>query len=122
MRKIIIAEDEHEIRDLLKKRLEKNGYDVMASLNGEEALSLCRDVRPDLILLDIGMPGLDGYQTCERIRRDIDIKDTKVLFLTGKELEPMGVAERCREMGASGYISKISSFEELLKKIKEIIG
>jgi len=122
MRKIIIAEDEHEIGNLLKRRLEKSGYDVIVSLTGLDALVLCKNVRPDLVLLDIGMPGLDGYQTCERIRQDSDIKDTKILFLTGKDLEPMGVAERCREMGVSGYISKISSFDALLEKIKEVIG
>jgi two-component system alkaline phosphatase synthesis response regulator PhoP len=122
MKKILVVEDEQEIRELLSARLRKNNYDVFTASNGTKAIAICKTVHPDLVLLDIGMPEIDGYQTCEKIKQDRQTKNIKVMFLTGKDLEPRGIAQRCETLDASGYISKLSTFDELLENIKKILG
>jgi len=121
MKKILIAEDDKEIREMLKTRLEKTGFSVKAASDGKEALILAKNFHPDLVLLDIAMPELDGYQACEKLKQDADTKDIDVLFLTGKDLDPLGMLKRCEELGACGYITSPHTFEELLEKIQEIM-
>lgn len=122
MKKILVVDDEAEIRGLLKKSLEKNGYRVTTAASGTEALAASKGSRPDLILLDIAMPEMDGYQTCEQLRENKDTQDLPVLFLTGKDLQPEGIIKRYHNLGACGYIPKPSPIGELLTKIKELIG
>ena len=122
MKKILIVEDEEDIREMLKQRLSKAGYDALAASDGQAGLEMCKAVRPDLLLLDIAMPGKDGYQICEEVKQNPETRSTEVFFLTGKDLEPKGVIEHCQDLGARGYISKTSTFEDLLAKIKETIG
>ena len=122
MKKILIVDDEEEIRELLKKKLEQNQYEAQSASGGEEALDICKNNKPDLVLLDIAMPGMDGYQTCERLKQDRATRDIPVLFLTAKDLEPQAAVERYESLGASGYLPKPSSIKELLDKIGEIIG
>ncbi|OGX16467.1 MAG: hypothetical protein A2166_01120 [Omnitrophica WOR_2 bacterium RBG_13_41_10] len=121
MKKILIAEDDKEIRELLKMRLKKAGYDVTVAVNGKEALISCKSFNPNLVLLDIAMPEMDGYQACEKLKENADTKDIAVLFLTGKDLDPAGMLKRCEELGACGYIANPHTFEELLGKIEEIM-
>lgn len=122
MKKILVVDDESEIRDLLKERLAQNKYSILLASGGQEALEICKGSLPDLILLDIAMPGMDGYESCKRLKKDAKTKDIPVLFLTGKELDPKGILERCGELSAYGHISKFSTLKELLEKIKEVIG
>lgn len=122
MKTILVVEDEEQIRELLSRRLSKHGYDVLTASNGKEAVEICKTKHPDLALLDIGMPVLDGYQTCEMIKRDPKMKDIKILFLTGNDLEPSGIFRRCEKLDANGYLSKLSTFDDLLEKIRKIIG
>lgn len=122
MKKILIVDDEKEIKELIKERLEQNKYAVMTASNGEEALIIGKANQPDLILLDIAMPEMDGYATCEKLKQEAKTKDIPILFLTGKDLTPEGIIERCQNLGAYGYISKLSTLKELLEKVKEIIG
>jgi len=121
MKKILVVDDDRAIRDLLKEKLENSKYAVITASSGEEALAICKDSPVDLILLDIAMPQMDGYQTCGKLREDHAACDMPVLFLTGKELAPEGVTEHCRNLGACGHISKLSTLKELLAKIEEII-
>ena len=122
MKKILIVDDEPEIRELLKKKLGRHVYAAIAAADGQEALAICREQLPDLILLDIAMPQMDGYETCEKLKQDKITAGIPVLLLTAKDLNPASVVARCAEIGAADYISKPSSTEDLLKKIKEIIG
>jgi CheY-like chemotaxis protein len=122
VKKILIIEDEHDIREMLKKRLSKAGYDALSASDGQGGLEICKAVRPDLLLLDIAMPGIDGYQICEKVKQDPETRSTEVIFLTGKDLDPKGVIEHCQNLGARGYLSKTSTFEDLLAKIKDAIG
>ena len=110
---VILADDERLIRQSLVGLLEANGYDVRAGKNGEEALRLYRERRPDLLLLDVMMPKMNGYDVCGTIRQT-DV-ETPVLFLTAldsdvDELKGLGV-------GADDYISKTASNEILLARI-----
>ena len=122
MKKILIVDDEEEIREILKKKLEKSGFAADAVAGGKKALEICKADKPDLVLLDIAMPEMDGYQTCEKLKQDKSTRDIPVLFLTAKDLDPKSIYEHYDELGAVGYMPKPSTFEELLKKIKEITG
>jgi len=122
MKKILVVDDEKEIRELIKNRLALNKYQVISAATGQEAIIISKTDLPDLILLDIGMPEMDGYQTCEELKQDKKTKDIPVLFLTGKDLDPKGLTERCNELFAYGHISKMSSLREMIEKIQEIIG
>lgn len=122
MKKILIVDDEEELREILKKKLEQNQYEVAAASTGEEAIRICRAQKVDLVLLDIAMPQMDGYQTCEKLKQDKTTRDIPVLFLTAKELDPQSLTQRYSQLDACGYLPKPSTFSELLKKIEEVIG
>lgn len=121
MKKILIVDDENEVRELIKASLKKTEYTTLLAASGKEALSICETDKPDLILLDIAMPMMDGYQVCEKLKQGANTKDIPVLFLTGKDLDPRGIIERYESLGACGYIPKPSTLKELLDKIKEIL-
>ena len=122
MKKILVVDDEADIRGLLKKKLEQNNYSVETAANGQEAVSISQRTQPDLVLLDIAMPVMDGYQTCQKLRETRSTKDIPVLFLTSKDLDPKSISEHYNDLGACGYLPKPSTVEELLSKVKEIIG
>lgn len=122
MKKILIVDDEAEARELVKKSLEMNEYTVITASNGEEALSISKSDKPDLILLDIVMPAIDGYQVCEGLKKDEETKDIPVLFLTGKDMQAEGIIELYNKFGARGYIPKPTTSKDILERIKQIIG
>ena len=122
MKKILIVDDEKEILDFFKLRLKDAGYEALTASSGEEALMLARATPLDLVILDIAMPEMDGYETCRRLQSDARTKGTKVVFLTCKELDTKGITQRCDETGACGYLSKLSDSHELLAEIKSIVG
>jgi CheY-like chemotaxis protein len=120
MKKILVVDDEQSIRDLLKDKLVKSNFQVAVASSGQQALEMCKDELPDLLLIDIAMPEMDGYATCEKLKQDRKTSEIPVLFLTGKDLSPQGVIEHCRNLGACGHVSKLSTLKELLAKIEEI--
>ncbi len=122
MKKIMVVDDELELRELIAERLKKNGYDARAVSGGKEALASAKNDPADLIMLDVAMPDMDGYETCRRLKEENATKDIPVVFLSGKDLDPHGIVKRAAELGARGYILKPSTFDELLEKVKEIIG
>lgn len=122
MKKILVVDDEKEIRDLLKTGLEKGGYAAMAVSSGEEALSICRKSLPDLMLLDIAMPGMDGYAVATEIKKEKNSRDIPIIFLTAKELTFESIEKRVGEVGAYDFVIKPCSFKELTEKIKSAIG
>lgn len=110
---IIFAEDERTVRRTLSELLTANGYLVRPARNGAEALQLYREARPDLLLLDVMMPELGGYEVCETVRRT-DV-ETPVLFLTALDSEVDELKGLC--VGADAYIPKTVSDEVLLARI-----
>ncbi|KFF01993.1 response regulator transcription factor [Chryseobacterium luteum] len=120
MRKIIIADDEHKILMSLEYSFKKNGYDVYIARDGTEVLDFLKTMVPDVILLDIMMPNLDGYSTLEAIKEDERMKDTKVIFLSAKN-NPKDI-EKGMEMGADAYVTKPYSIKKLMQQIEEMFG
>lgn len=110
---IMIVEDEVGIREMTQKYLIQEGYDVVTLKNGEEALQNLDSIKPDLILLDIEMPGMDGFTVCQEIRKSLTIP---IIFLTVRR-ETLDKV-KCFELGGDDYITKPFDFEELNARIK----
>ena len=118
-RRILVVDDEEHIRRILKFQLEKNGYEVTTAENGEEALHHVRRLRPDLILLDLMMPKLDGFEVCRRLRDDFQTNHIPIIMLTAKSDLPdkiMGL-----KGGANDYLVKPYSNEELLLRVSNVL-
>ncbi|MHA1253539.1 MAG: response regulator [Candidatus Helarchaeota archaeon] len=110
-------DDEPDTVRLARRLLELAGLEVITAYDGEEALKKVYDERPKLVLLDIKIPKIDGYEVCRRIKSDENLKDTIVIMFTAKVFEKdrkKGIA-----MGADAYITKPFSGEELVNMIKE---
>ncbi|WP_172277867.1 response regulator [Chryseobacterium sp. Chry.R1] len=119
MKKIIIADDEHKILMSLEYSFKKNGYDVFIARDGTEVLDFLKTMVPDVILLDIMMPNLDGYSTLEAIKEQEQLKHTKVIFLSAKN-NPKDI-EKGLEMGADAYVTKPYSIKKLIQQIEELL-
>ncbi len=112
-KKILIIEDEKPIVDILKFNLKKDGYSTMEAYDGEEGLDIALNSKPDLILLDVMLPKLDGFSVCKKLREKIS---TPILMLTAKEEEVDKVLGL--ELGADDYITKPFSVRELMARIR----
>lgn len=118
--KILLVDDEPNILLSLDFLMRKNGYKVFMARNGREALHSIQEQMPDLVILDIMMPDVDGYQICTTIKSSEQFRDIKVIFLSAKSKES-DVAKGI-EMGADAYIAKPFVNKNLLEKVKELIG
>lgn len=116
--KILVVDDEKDILELLKYNLEKEGFQIMTATNGITAVELADNFAPDVILLDIMMPGQDGVETCRQIRLNSKLTDTHIIFLTARSEEYSEVA--AFEVGADDYITKPIKPRALLSRIKAI--
>lgn len=121
-KKILIAEDEPEVLNILEKKFRASGYEVLAASNGEEAFNRSRAYKPDVLLLDIAMPKVDGYTLAENFRKDNNFKETPIIFMTAKELEFSGIQKRITELGNCDFITKPCAFEALLAKVSAIMA
>lgn len=118
MKKVLVVDDDPYILMSIEFLMRKNGFEVMVARNGTEALEYIHNQPPDLILLDIMMPDVDGYSICRQIKASEELKHIIVVFLSAKTAEAdirLGY-----ETGASLYISKPFSTRELMKQIKEL--
>ena len=113
MSKILVVDDEKNIVDIIKYNLKKEGYDVITASDGEDAIKFNEEYKPDLILLDIMMPKLDGYAACRKIREKYD---TPIIMLTAKDAEIDKILGL--ELGADDYITKPFSVRELVARVK----
>lgn len=118
-KKILIVDDEDHIRELLKFNLEKNGYIVYMANDGLNGLKLAREKQVDLILLDLMLPGMDGFEVCKEIRRDNIISNVPIIMLTAKSEEIDKILGL--ELGADDYITKPFSIRELSARIKALL-
>src|SRR5690348_5889504 len=110
MKKILLIEDDVDLFTLLKYNLEKEGFSLTGLQTGRGAIELCRQVRPELILLDIMLPDSDGLDICKGIRKDPDLSQTPIIFLTARII---GL-----ELGANDYVVKPFFVRELVARIK----
>jgi DNA-binding response OmpR family regulator len=116
MRKILLIEDDSDLFTLLKYNLEKEGFSLTGQQTGKGAIELCRQVRPDLILLDIMLPDSDGLDICKGIRNDPELAATPVIFLTARASETDRIVGL--EIGANDYVVKPFFVRELIARIK----
>lgn len=117
--KILIVDDEEHIRELIKFNLDNNGYKTICADNGLDALKMVKAENPQLVLLDVMLPGMDGYDVCKEIRRDNSISSTPVIMITAKGEEFDKVLGL--ELGADDYVTKPFSVRELLARVKAIL-
>lgn len=122
MKKILVVDDEVEVLRLLEERLRKSDFLVTAVSRGKDALNKAKLDKPDLILLDIAMPDMDGYTIASNLRGDKDLRDVPIIFITGKDLEHKSIQERVGQLGAYDYIMKPCSLQDLLAKVNGILG
>ena len=118
--KILVVDDDPYILMSLEFLMRKNGFDVMIARNGTETLELLEQNTPDVVLLDIMMPDVDGYAICKHIKSSKKLKDAKVVFMSAKSRE--ADINKGYELGASLYITKPFSTRQLLKQVQELIG
>ncbi len=116
METILVVDDEKPIVEILQYNLEKEGYRVLTAFDGDEALQMVDNENPDLILLDIMLPGKDGFTVCRLIRADRDIP---IIMLTAKEMEVDKVLGL--ELGADDYVTKPFSAREVTARVKAIL-
>lgn len=116
---ILVADDDMEILGLTSLTLKRLGYNIVEASDGEKALDMIKKVRPQLVVLDVMMPGMSGWEVCQAVRRDTSYDDIKILMLTG-------IGERLNAMtsplyGANGFLDKPFELEDLESKVKEML-
>ena len=119
-RSVLLVDDEPNIVLSLEFLLKQAGYEVRVARNGEEALKAVAERAPDLVVLDVMMPNLDGYHVCETIRADAKLRSVRILMLTAKSRDVE--QEKARALGADDYITKPFSTRELVERVKTILG
>jgi CheY-like chemotaxis protein len=120
MAKILIAEDERDIRDLVAFTLRFAGYEVFTAANGEEAVELAPNINPDLILMDVRMPRMTGYEACRIMKLNPDLKDIPIVFLSAKGQETE--IQQGLEAGAEEYLLKPFAPDQLTSHVKTILA
>lgn len=118
-RRVLVADDDAQLLGLVVRHLKTMGFEVVEALDGDAAWEAVQEAQPDLVLLDVMMPGMSGWEVCRRIREAEPLAETPVLMLTG-------IGERLNEMtsplyGANDYLDKPFEFEVLEKKIRAIL-
>lgn len=117
--KILIVDDEPDILEFMQYNLEKEGFEVFSAASGKEAIEVAKYQLPDLIMLDVMMPGMDGIETCRELRSDPRLRDTIIAFLTARNEDYSQIAGF--ESGADDYIAKPIKPRVLISRIKALL-
>ena len=117
--KILIVDDEPNIAIPLQFLMEQNGYSTLVAQSGEEALEMISKEKPDLVLLDIMLPGVDGFEVCEIIRLNPEWRNTRIIFLTAKGRD-VDIAKGM-VLGADEYITKPFSNQQIIDAVKKLL-
>jgi two-component system alkaline phosphatase synthesis response regulator PhoP len=117
--KILLVDDEQDILEFLSYNLKKEGYDVFTAINGKEALTVAKKESPDLIILDVMMPGMDGIETCRELREIPGLKNCMIAFLTARNEDYSQIAGF--DVGADDYINKPIKPRVLISRIKALL-
>jgi len=120
-KKVLIVEDEKVMAELLERKLTKEGYDVSVARDGEEGLKVMKKVKPDLILLDVIMPKMGGFEVMEEMKKDPEIKDIPVIIISNSG-QPVEL-DRAQKLGAKDWLIKTEfDPQEVIKKVVKQIG
>jgi DNA-binding response OmpR family regulator len=117
--RILIADDDAQGVELLEAYLAESGYEIRRAIDGEETLRLVKEWRPDVILLDIMMPKISGFEVCKRIRADANSRDMGILMVTA--LDQSSDVERAVEAGTNDFLTKPINKTELLLRIRSLL-
>ncbi|MHB8370272.1 MAG: response regulator [Leptospirales bacterium] len=118
---LILLVDDHEMaREIMQRRLEREGHTVTTAQSGKEALEMISERLPDVVLMDMSMPMMDGWEASRRIKADPNFKKIPIMALTANAIE--GDRERCLAAGCDDYESKPVDFDRLLKKIRLLLS
>lgn len=118
-KRLLIVDDEADLAEMIKFRMENNGYEVLLAYDGQQALETARKERPDLIILDLMLPKMDGYKVCGLLKKDSRYAAIPIIIFTAK-----GLADDIKlgqELGADAYITKPFEPQVLLEKIKQLL-
>jgi len=119
MPKILLVEDNEMNRDMLSRRLARKGFDVVQALDGLEGVERARTDAPDLILMDLSLPGVDGWEATRRLKADAELRSIPVIALTAHAMD--GDREKALEAGCDDYDTKPIELPRLLSKIRELL-
>ncbi len=120
MKKILIVDDEADIIEILQFVLEANGYECVTAMDGEEGLKLAREISPDLIILDVMMPKINGYKISRLLKYDNKYKDIPILMITARSQDEDKLIGE--ETGADEYITKPFKVDNVLEIVKNYLG
>jgi CheY-like chemotaxis protein len=118
-RRVLVAEDDAGVRDLIRTRLNAAGYDTHTAHDGLEAVQRIRELRPDGMVLDINMPGMDGFGVLEAIRADANVKHTRVLVLTARHAADD--VKRAVALGAKDFLTKPFNENQLIVRVARLL-
>jgi CheY-like chemotaxis protein len=119
MAKILLVDDEPEIRYITRRMLERAGHSVVEASDGERALKMLKEERPDLVLLDVRMPGMNGWEVCRKIKSSSETRHIPVVMFTVRTSKDS--VKKSRECGAEAHINKPFEREELLRVVGEML-
>ena len=119
-KRILVVDDQEDLRDVLRTLLTGSGYAVIEAANGEAGVAMAKSERPDLILMDIQMPVLDGYDATRQIKAEPDLKSTPLIAVSSFAMK--GDEEKARAAGCDSYVTKPYSPMQLLRVIKGYLG
>jgi len=119
-KKILVIDDEDDFSFFTRKNLQRSDYEVIIASNGEDGIRIAQTARPDLILLDIMMPGMNGFEVLGKLKRDPLTQAIPVIMLTGKDDDES--RNRAAQLRDAGYIVKPVEIEELHKRIRQVIA
>ena len=119
-KRILVVEDTEDNRQIIRDLLTSAGYEMIEAVNGEEGVTMAAEHRPDLILMDIQLPVIDGYEATRRIKAQPELKHIPIIAVTSYALS--GDEAKTREAGCDAYVAKPFSPRQLLAKIREFLG
>lgn len=118
--RVVLVEDDRETRELLAKLLHHEGYEVMEAANGLKLISILHADRPHVVILDVNLSWIDGFELCRSVKRNEEFREIPVVFVTGRSAEDD--ARRGLEAGAEAYFRKPVDFDQFASKLREIIA
>jgi CheY-like chemotaxis protein len=119
VKRILLIEDNEMSRDMLSRRLKRRGYGVLTAGDGEEGVRLAQETLPDLVLMDLGLPVLDGWGACRKLKSDESTRDIPVIAITAHAMA--GDEARAREVGCDDFDTKPVDLTRLLSKIETLL-
>jgi two-component system alkaline phosphatase synthesis response regulator PhoP len=120
MTKILVAEDEKDIRELVSFSLKYSGFEVFTAVDGQEALEKALEIKPDVIMMDVRMPRMTGYEACAKMKEIDELKDVPIIILSAKGQD--SEIQAGLNAGAYEYILKPFAPDELIEKVKKIVS